>query len=160
MATFHYLSLRAFAHETEDPARVRAALQHVVAGAEVSVEETAVEGSHKNRIRILEAELKSAPAVKRVFAALAADDPRGWARLLREVDQRLDENLNFYLRLDKQAAYQGRTMLAGDDDAITVRGKIRSFQSKRSGEAQQGAHADLLEFLQGVNARASGSFGQ
>lgn len=160
MATFHYLSLRAFAHETEDPARVRAALQHAAGDADLAIEETVVEGSHKNAIRILEAQLKSAPAAKRVFGALATDDPAGWERLLREVEHRVDENLNFYVRLDKQAAYQGRTLLAAGDDAITIRGKIRSFQSKRSGGAQQGALQDLRAFLQGVHGHGSGSFGQ
>lgn len=147
MATFHYLHLRAFAHETEDPAKVRQALAHATPGTEVAWGETPVEGSHKNRILILEGEVKSAPAAKRLFAGIARDDPSGFRRLRTESDRRVDEHLNFYLRLDKQEAYKGRLVLAQDEDAITVRGKIRFFGTKRDGAAEATAAAEVSAFL-------------
>lgn len=154
MATFHYLHLRAFAHETEDPARVRQALDHAVDGAGTWTE-TPVEGSHKNRILILEGEVKSAPAAKGLFERLARDDPDGFRRLREEAARRVDEHLNFYLRLDKQEAYQGRTMLAQDEDAITVRGKIRFFGAKRDGGAEAAAAAAVAAFLDALEARGA-----
>lgn len=153
MALFHYLHFRAFAHETEDPDKVREALRNAARVPELAFEETVVEGSHKNRIRILEAEVRSAPAAKQVFAAIRRDDPEGFAALQAQARERLDEHLNFHLRLDKQEAYLGRLALAQGDDAITVRGKIRSFGSKRSGATVEGPLRQLEAFLLEVAAR-------
>ena len=153
VATFHYLHLRAFAHETEDPAKVRAALD-AASGGDVPWSETAVDGSHKNRILILEGELKSAPAAKRLFHGLLRDDPQGFRRLRDEAPRRVDENLNFHLRLDKQEAFLGRLALAHGDDAITIRGKIRFFGSKRSGSADEEAAAEVVAFLDKVSKEA------
>lgn len=153
MALFHYVHLRAFAHETEDVERVKQALRTAAQSPDVALEESLVEGSHKNKIRILEVESRSAPGAKRLFAALRRDDPGGFRRLVEELPQRVDEHLNFYLRLDKQEAYLGRLRLAQDDDAITVRGKVRSFESKRSGAATANVLPQLEEFLLGLADR-------
>lgn len=150
---FHYLRYRAFAHETEDREKVRAALRHAAQDEKISFEEEAVEGSHKNRILILEGETRSAPAIKRFFATLLRDDPAGFARLQEEAARRLDENLNFFLRLDKQEAYLGRLALASDEDAITVRGKIRSWAPGQGDEAVQDSLLKLEAFLGDVAGR-------
>ena len=149
MAVFHYVQLRAFAHETEDPAKVKAALQNASHDGKAAVSETKVEGSHGNRILILETDVKSAPAAKELFASLARDDPRGFRHVVATARERVDENLNFHLRLDKQEAYSGRLVLASDDDAITVRGKIRSFESKRSAAGLESSLQRLEAFLSG-----------
>ena len=159
MAVFHYVHLRAFAHETEDPARVAAALR-TAAQDEVPVEETRAEGSHGNRILILDAEVKSAPAAKRIFGALLRDDPHGFDEMERTLRDRVDENLNVHFRLDKQEAYLGRVVLSRGEDAITVRGKVRSFESKRSGAPLETSLQQLEAFVLGVRARAPGVVGQ
>jgi len=151
VAVFHYLALRAFAHETEDPARVKTALRFAAHDERVALEETHVEGSHGNKIVILETEVKAAPAVKKLFGQLATDDPRGFEQLLRTWRERVDDNLNFHLRLDKQDAARGRMALAQDDDAITVRGKIRSFETKRSGSDHAASLRDLEAFFLGIS---------
>ncbi|MFA5860660.1 MAG: RNA-binding domain-containing protein, partial [Candidatus Thermoplasmatota archaeon] len=124
------LSLRAFAHETEDVEKVRQALRNAAHVTSVPIEETVADGSHGNRIRILEATVKSAAAERALFRALERDEPGTAARLSKEAPDRLDDHLNFFLRLDKQAAFQGRFVLAKDDDAITARAKARSFPAK------------------------------
>lgn len=151
VAVFHYVHLRAFAHETEDPAKVIGALQNAVLEADAKPTETHVTGSHGNKIIIIEGEVKSAPAIKRMFAALLRDDPRGFDHLMRTMRERVDENLNLHLRLDKQEAAQGRLVLASDDDAITLRGKLRSFESKRSGVGLEGALQQLEALLVGIS---------
>lgn len=156
MAVFHYVHLRAFAHETEDPSKVRAALLAAAHDARAQVEETRVEGSHGNRILILEADVRSGPAAKALFGALARDDPRGFGHVVATVRERVDENLNFHLRLDKQEAYAGRVVLASDDDAITVRGKIRSFESKRNPDALETSLQQLEAFLSGQSPARDG----
>lgn len=160
MAVFHYVMLRAFAHETEDPARVKGALRTAAQDDRIVPKETFADGSHGNRIVILESEVKSAPAVKRLFAQLAADDPEGFRHVVQTARERVDEHLNLHFRLDKQEAAQGRLRIAGDDDAITVRGKIRSFESKRSAASLETPLRDLQAFLLGVGRAPASDAGQ
>lgn len=145
MPVFHYLHLRTFSHETEDPGRVRVALRNVAGVDKLDVDETKVEGSHGNRILILEAQVKSASAERALFEALARDDPRGFARVVEETDRRVDEHLNFFLRVEKQDAFEGRLVVATSDDAVTVRGKLRTHPSGADPRAR--AVAELRTFL-------------
>jgi RNA binding exosome subunit len=154
LAVFHYYALRAFAHATEDPERVRAAVRALAgpASGDLAFGETAVEGSHGNRILILEAQVRSAQAERALFASLARDDPAGASRLAAEVEQRLDEHLNFFARFDKQEAFRGRVALASSDDAVTFRGKVRSFPKTGEDAGLQALQA-LRGLLGGAQAR-------
>ena len=152
MAVFHYVHLRAFAHETESIPKVVAALRYVAQDPAAKFEDTHVEGSHGNKIVILDGEVKSAPAIKRLFSALGRDDPPSFDHIVRTARERVDEHLNLHFRLDKQTAAQGRLVLASDDDAITVRAKIRSFESKRAGTALEGSLRDLEAFFSALTA--------
>lgn len=147
MPLFHYLQLRAFAHETEDVEKVLQALRNVASGGHLEVTRSAAEGGHGNRILILEGEVKSAAAQRALFASLSRDDPAGAGRLREELPRRVDENLNFYLRLDKQDAFEGRMRVTASDDAVTVRAKLRSFRKgpEASAEAVQALSAFLDE---------------
>jgi RNA-binding protein len=157
MPLFHNHHVRAFCHATEDPEKVRAAVRNASHDAKLAVEETVVEGSHGNRIGILEGSAKGS-AERALFDELARDDPRGYATLTRDAEKRLDENLNFHVRLDKQEAYLGRTVLARDDDAITVRAKVRSFPVPGS-DPHARALQELRTFLE-KHGRSAGLMGQ
>lgn len=145
VGTFDYLRFRAFAHATEDVERVKQALAHAALSPKVTYAESLVEGTHGNPIHVFEGDLKANPGIKAFFAAVATDDPQGYARLLEEVPRRLDERLNFFLRLDKQEAYAGRHVLTHGDDAIMVRARIHSFAAKRSEPVQE-----VLGFLREI----------
>jgi RNA-binding protein len=143
---FHYLALRTFVHETEDPERVRRALRNVARDDKLAIEETRVDGSHGNRIVILEAQLKSAAAERALFESIARDDPRGFARLADEAERRVDEHLNLFLRLDKQEAFLGRAVVTAGEDAVTVRGKLRTFP--KGDDPRRRALREVQEFLE------------
>jgi RNA-binding protein len=148
MPVFHYLALRTFAHETEDVERVRLALRNVAHDEALAIEESKVDGSHGNRIAILEAQVKSTASERELFAAIARDDARGFARLGTELERRLDEHLNLFLRLDKQHAYLGRLVLTAGEDAVTMRGKLRTFP--KGDDPRRRALQELQEFLDKV----------
>lgn len=142
---FHRLEFRVYAHATEDEAKVRQALDFATGGAEA--EETSTEGHHGNPIHILVATLERPAAIRAFFAKL---EPGDIERLATEVDRRLDEDLFFHLRLDKQEAYGGRLRLADHDDIIAVRGKVASFPAKR-----ERALPGLVEYLQDLKTHAA-----
>lgn len=137
---FLHVQLRVFAHATEDLETVRHALARA-AGLDLEDEDdqkrfdkattdTQTEGYYHNPIHILECELTRNADVKRFWATLFAEN--GLAkRLAREVDQRLDDDLVFWMRLDKQAAARDRLRLTTRDDAIQVRAKLATYPKDR-----------------------------
>jgi len=137
---FHYLDLRAFAYATEDADRVEAALRTFLP-EEFPVERTESEGYHGDRILVLDTRVENADDVRHVLARLAALEDID--RVLDELDERVDENCSLFLRLDKQAAYQGRVELG---DGLTLRGKVEAYPADKD-RAVENAREALAEFV-------------
>lgn len=129
MLPFHHFTVRTFCHATESLESVSKALRELVGEAEVV--QTKLEGHHGNPIIQLEARLVRAPEVRVLWTRLLADAALR-ERLKTEVGARLDDSLNFYFRLDKQEAFQGRLALSDGDDTIQCRGKVKVFPAHRS----------------------------
>jgi RNA binding exosome subunit len=137
---FHYLAFRTSVHATEDPAKVEQALRAFI--GEAPIGETVLEGHHKNPILLWQAELKGRGPID-AFWRKVAEAPGAVARLAAELPERMDDEMNFYLRLSKQDAYLGKAVLARDDDAIHVRAKVAAFPAK--GDV---ARAKMAAFIQ------------
>lgn len=120
------LSFRTFAHATEDDERVEQALRFA-SGAD-DVERSRSEGYHGNPITVMEAKITRSREIRDFFASLDTNDVR---KLLDTLELRVDEESMFFLRLDKQEAYQGRIVLGRGDDVISVRGKVKSYPQSR-----------------------------
>jgi RNA binding exosome subunit len=123
---FSSLHARALCHATEVLERVELAVTNAIGGA--SLETRRTEGHHGNEIVVVEAHTTDTQNVRHLFTALSEDDR---TLLLSTLDQRLDESCNLFLRVDKQAAYAGRTALATTEDSIAVRLKINAYPAKR-----------------------------
>ena len=52
-------------------------------------------------------------------------------KILYELEGRIDENNNFYLRFDKQKAFFQKYELVKHDDVVSVKGKIKSFPTNK-----------------------------
>lgn len=129
---FHWLRLRATAHATEDPDRVRQALQFV----------SGLEGGAFDEATDVEAMTSQYGGPVHAFSAnisRSADVRRGVARLLEavdvadELDARTDQDGVFYLRFDKQAAFLGRLEPTQGDDAVQVRIRPEVHPASRQG---------------------------
>jgi RNA-binding protein len=146
---FRQVGLRAFVHATEDAQRVRDALAFTAGfdpddeaqakQFEALLEEGVSQGHFRNPIGILELTLKRAALVRR-FWDQALGEPEVRGPLAAEVDQRLDDELVFWFRLDKQAAAQGRLRVADGEDVVLVRAKLATYPKD---------HGTGLRFLRG-----------
>jgi len=120
MFRVHWLRLRATAHATEDPAKVRGALRFASGLDEdafaAACTEQAVESHHGGSLVLLEATLRRARDVRACLDHLL--DPAARQRLAPQADARTDEEGVFWFRLDKQAAAQGRVATTQGEDAI------------------------------------------
>jgi hypothetical protein len=124
--TFHYLMFRAFCQATEDEAKVISAIKFVSGSDDISVTKSL--GFHGNPIMILETEIKSKKRIDSVFLNLGHQ----YIRELRDtLESRLDDDSNFFFRLDKQQAFLGKIVATTHDDVIAVKGKVKAYPNNR-----------------------------
>ena len=142
---FHYIDLRTFCYATEDEKRVEEALRQFLP-EEFEIDRVENTGHHGDRIVILSARVETADGMRVVLDQLAALDSID--RVLEELDERVDDNCSFFLRLDKQAAFNGLVRLG---EGITFRAKVEAYPAKHekavanAREAIQLAGADDAE---------------
>ncbi|MFB6169591.1 MAG: RNA-binding protein [Haloarculaceae archaeon] len=124
----HYVDLRAFCYATEDETAVERALRTFLPeDAELEREES--EGFHGDRIVVLSVRLERADEMRHVLSRLREMDDADFERLLSELDQRVDEDCTFFVRLDKQAAFRGDAALG---EGITLRSKVEAYPAKKA----------------------------
>lgn len=122
---FHYVDLRAFCYATEDEDRVEAALRHYLP-EDYPVERETNEGHHGDEIVVLSARVDNADDVRTVMdRVLEAGEGE---RIIEEIEDRVDEDCSFHLRLDKQAAYDCESALG---DGLHLRAKVEAYPAKR-----------------------------
>jgi len=125
----HRATFRAFVASTEDEDKVRKALSLFVPPESIS--STRVIGHYGNRLVILESVLEKKGGLKfleRLREQLPEND---LDRLHGELGQRVDEKCHLYLRLDKQAAYEGEFRLTDQADAIQVGVYLETYPARR-----------------------------
>ena len=122
---FHYVDLRAFAYATEHDRRVEDAMRHFLP-PETEIERQETTGHHGDRILVLSTRLENADDVRHVLSRLA--ESADVDRLRTELEDRITDNCEFFVTLDKQAAFGGETTLG---DGITLRAKVEAYPAKR-----------------------------
>ncbi|WP_226006589.1 RNA-binding protein [Natrinema salinisoli] len=139
----HYVDLRTFCYATEDEKRVEEALRTFLPDGDdepFELERTESEGHYGDRILVLSARVENADDVRHVLSRLA--DLESFDDLIDELDERVTENTELFLRLDKQAAFGGDVRLG---DGITFRGKVEAYPAKKE-QAVENAE-EVLERL-------------
>jgi RNA binding exosome subunit len=126
----HYILFRTQSHATEDVARVREALAHVLPD-ETPVDALETEGYFGNPITILTARLEK-KAARQYLGFLRQKLPEPDLKaMVSELPERVDESCFFYLRLSKQDAYLGDVRVTYGEDAISLRAKLEAYPAKQ-----------------------------
>ena len=121
----HYVDLRTFCYATEDERRVEDALRTFLP-EDFEIERATSRGHHGDRIVVLSARVENARGIQHVLDRLAElPDLDG---VLEELDERVNDNCAFFMRLDKQAAFGGDVRLG---EGITLRAKVEAYPAKR-----------------------------
>lgn len=118
-----YIDIHVFAHATEDSNKVVQATQRILPLyyiEEVKFKRCQLKGHYGNPIDFFETKIKDKAIVKSVVENLASNlSKTDKETLQREIELHVD-NGKLYIRLDKQAAYQGKYMF-GSVDPIHIR---------------------------------------
>jgi len=114
-------------HATEDEGKALDAVRRILPQAFVETvvfAKTKAQGHHGNPIIVFETKIMDKETVRAVVENLALNlTPVDKETLLNEVERHVEKG-NFYVRLDKQAAFQGELKLAVVDP-IRVRLRLR-----------------------------------
>ena len=132
---FHYIDLRTFCYATEDEKRVEDAIRAFLP-EEFDLDRMENTGHHGDRIVVLSARVENADAMRHVLDRLAELDDID--RVLDELDERVDDNCSFFMRLDKQAAFQDEIRLG---DGITLRAKVEAYPAKHEAAVENAREA-------------------
>ncbi|GAB3686037.1 RNA-binding protein [Salinarchaeum chitinilyticum] len=136
---FHYVDLRTFVYATEHEQRVEDALR-LFLPEDTELERQETTGHHGDRILVLSTRLESADDVRHVLSVVAESDDFG--TLESELDDRVTENCELFVSLDKQAAFGGEARLG---DGMTLRAKVEAYPAKREAAVENAAEA-LAQF--------------
>ena len=131
----HHINFRVIAHATEDLSGVHSALDFFLAPC-LSPKETLsdlketieTEGHFNNPIHMITAVLKKKGSCLKFSEFFKANVTKEDLMQLRDqMPERLDDDLNFYMRFSKQDAAEGRLRLTESSDAVLVRVKIEVY---------------------------------
>lgn len=123
----HYVEVRTFRYATEAEDRVVAALRTLLP-EDVDLERVASEGHYGDPIVVLSVRVERSDEIRAVLSALANLTDAEYDRVISELDERVDEDCNLFVTLDKQAAFEGDVRLG---EGITIRGKVEAYPAKK-----------------------------
>lgn len=125
----HNLSYRAFVYGTENEEKVREAIRTLLPSA--SPEKVATEGHHKTKVIILQGKITKNSEIKLFMDKIQDLKSPDKKRILRELENRMDDRGNLFLRFDKQRAYLGDLKLVEHGDSIHIKLKIAAYPAKK-----------------------------
>ena len=125
-----YIDVRFSVHATEDPNRVIKAVHQVLPTDyidDIVFKKTTLRGHYGNPITLFETRIKKKEMVRVLLGNLFTNlNEQDRESLLKEIDLHVEDG-SLYVRLDKQAAFQGEMKLCTADP---IRVRIR-FRKKR-----------------------------
>ena len=124
--TFHWLRIRVFCYATENEELIHEKMAEFLGTDEFECD--IADSEHGNRIVILSSEISKQKEVVQVFATLGKDII---SEITENIEERIDEDCVFFLRLDKQEFVQGRFRIAHHGDVLSLTGKIASHPARK-----------------------------
>lgn len=125
-STFRWIRARVMCYATEDRERVSEMFKTFIGTDEWN--EDLVEGELGNITVIMDAELTRQKPIDEMFARLSQSTVD---EIIAELDERIDEECTFYVRLNKQRAISGSYVVASGGDVISLTCKIASYPAKK-----------------------------
>jgi len=138
--TFHWIRVQTFCYATEKQDLIEDTLKELL--GDIEFEEEITESEHGNTMMILETRITKQKEFIELFTKLGNDI---LSYIDENIEERVDDDDMFYLRLDKQKAVQGVYEVAHHGDVISIFGKIQAHPAKK-----EVAVKTLREFIQSV----------
>jgi RNA binding exosome subunit len=125
--TFHWLRVNIFCYATENEELIHEKMVELLGTDEFECD--IAESEHGNKIVILSSELSKQKEIVPLFTRLGKDIAD---EVKESIEERIDDDCVFYLRLDKQEFVQGRYRTAHHGDVLSITGKVASHPAKKN----------------------------
>ena len=125
----HNISYRVFVQGTESEEKVREALETLFTNASPEIEET--EGYYHNPVTILRQKIDKKREIKEFVQKLQEMGEEELEKISKDMDRKMDDKGNLFLRFNKQEAFQGNWKVVEHGDSIHVRIKIAAYPAKK-----------------------------
>lgn len=125
----HNIRFREFVYEDEDLDELKQAILNIFPDAEIEIEEA--EGLTENRILILTGVISKKRQTKEFFNKLLDLDSEVLDKLVQDLDKKVDENGNLFLRLSKEDAVDEKITIVDSGDSIHLKIKIAAYPAKK-----------------------------
>lgn len=126
----HNIRYRVFIYENEDKDEILEALLNILPTAEVEVEEA--EGLLEERMLILSGTISKKRETKEFLNTLIDSIEKDQLiRLFNDLDRKMDEKGNLFLRLSKEKAIGGEWEILDGGDSIHLKIKIAAYPAKK-----------------------------
>ena len=125
----HNISYRVFVYGTENEEKVRETVKNLFPNSHP--QEEIIEGYFKNTVLLLHDKIEKNRQIKDFIKILESLDPSTKKRVINELDKKMDEKGNLFLRFDKQRAYLGNFKIIEHGDAVHVKIKIAAYPAKK-----------------------------
>ena len=125
----HNISYRVFVYGTENDEKVKEAIQTLFPNSHPQTDTT--EGYFKNPVLILHDKITRKREIKEFVQILEQIDSSSKKQLLNQLENKMNERGNLFLRFDKQRAYLGDLKIIEHGDAIHVKINIAAYPAKK-----------------------------
>ena len=125
----HNISYRAFVYGTENKEKVLESIITLFPNSSPQCEAT--EGYYKNPVLILSNKIDKKREIKDFVKKLSKMNDPTRKRILHQLENKMDDSGNLFLRFDKQRAYQGDLKVVEHGDSIHLKIKIAAYPAKK-----------------------------
>ena len=146
---FHWVKVKMICYATENENSLYEVMTTLTGLENFDVD--ASEGQHGNPIIVVDAELTHNKEINHLFTELGEGLIE---QLLADLNNKIDDECIFYIRLDKQRAVLGGYSISHGGDVISITGKLVSHPARKE-IAVRNAETFLREILQKIQAPSS-----
>ena len=125
----HNISYRAFVYGTENKEKVLESIKTLFPNSSPQCEAT--EGYYKNPVLILNNKIDKKREIKDFVENLSSMKDPAKKRIFYQLENKMDDYGNLFLRFDKQRAYLGDLKVVEHGDSIHVKIKIAAYPAKK-----------------------------
>jgi RNA binding exosome subunit len=151
------IEISTLSHATENLECVKKALSKITSNkqVELKINMEKLKGHYDDQIFLLKTIINDEESARNIFHSIMKKmSPIGKEEILEELDNRLDKGGNFYLRLDKQKAFEGKIVL-NDVDPIRMKFIFKTSKGKKGASIIRSYITKVIEeeglFEKGVN---------
>ncbi|MFA6073316.1 MAG: RNA-binding domain-containing protein [Candidatus Woesearchaeota archaeon] len=138
MKLINNIHFRVFCNQDEDKIKIKSAFLNLIGFREenmivekIKFSETVAQGFNKNKISILEADFLKERHCNQFLKRLNDLLDNNQKKILLEQENRLDDNMNFFIRFDKMALIAGKYILTDSGNCFHITMNIETHPRRR-----------------------------